>query len=199
MYDDKYLYFGFKCFDSEPGRIAAQLTERDSDLMSDDAVVVVLDTFHDRRSAYYFMTNALGTQTDGRIGENGKVVDNTWDAPWSSTALRTETGWTAELAIPFASLRFSAGGSRTWGLNVGRTVRRLLETSFWTGPLQDRFRISQAGTLAGLDLESAEQKYRDPCRSRDPELHKGPVVKALLSDQFINRPEKSPGSVCVEV
>jgi hypothetical protein len=159
MYDDRHVYFGFKCFDSQPGRIAAQLTQRDSDLMSDDAVVVVLDTFHDGRSAYYFMTNALATQTDGRIGENGKVVDNTWDAPWSSAAVRTDTGWTAEMAIPFASLRFSAGSGKTWGLNVGRTVRRLLETSFWTGPLEDRFRISQAGTLAGLDLESAEQKY----------------------------------------
>ncbi len=62
IYDDRFIYFGFKCFDSQPGRIAAQLTQRDSDLMSDDAVVVVLDTFHDRRSAYYFMTNALATQ-----------------------------------------------------------------------------------------------------------------------------------------
>ncbi len=158
-YDAKNIYFGFRCFDSQPLRIAAQLAERDSDLMNDDAVVVVLDTFNDFRSAYFFMTNALGTQADGRIGENGKIVENTWDATWHSAAIRTDNGWSAEIAIPFASLRFAAGLSQTWGLNLGRTTRRLLETSFWAGPMEDRFRISQSGRLTGLDLENAEQKY----------------------------------------
>jgi len=53
-YDDELVYFGFVCHDSDPSRISAQLTRRDSDLSQDDSVMVVLDTFGDGRSAYSF-------------------------------------------------------------------------------------------------------------------------------------------------
>ncbi|HXV59579.1 MAG TPA: DUF5916 domain-containing protein [Vicinamibacteria bacterium] len=159
LYDDNFVYFGFRCHDSEPSRIAAQLTRRDSDLLQDDSVLVVVDTFHDGRSAYFFATNLLATQYDGRVTDNGRVVEDNWDATWYSAASRFEGGWTVEIAIPLVILRFSPGGDQTWGLNLGRTTRRLLESSFWTGPLEDRFRISQYGTLAGLDLRAARRKY----------------------------------------
>ena len=159
LYDDLYVYFRFRCFDPEPSQIAAQLTQRDSDLLTDDAVLVVIDTFADRRSAYYFSTNLLGTQADGRITDNGRVVENTWDAAWRSAAARSDEGWSAEIAIPLAALRFRSGDSVEWGLNLGRTSRRLLETSFWAGPLEERYRISQYGTLSGLSLETAQKRY----------------------------------------
>ncbi len=159
LYDDVYVYFAFRCFDSQPESITAQLTQRDADLLTDDAIIVVIDTFHDRRSAYFFATNLLGTQFDGRITDNGRVVENTWDAAWTSAASRFDEGWTAEVAIPLSTLRFRAGADTTWGLNFGRTSRRLLETSFWAGPLEDRYRISQYGTLEGLDLEGAQRKF----------------------------------------
>ena len=126
LYDDLYVYFGFRCFDPEPSQIAAQLTQRDSDLLTDDAVLVVIDTFADRRSAYYFSTNLLGTQADGRITDNGRVVENTWDAAWRSAAARSDEGWSAEIAIPLASLRFRSGDSVEWGLNLGRLLRRVV-------------------------------------------------------------------------
>jgi len=160
LYDDAYVYFGFRCFDSEPSQITAQLNRRDSDLLTDDAVIVVLDTFHDSRSAYYFATNLLSTQLDGRVNDNGRVVENAWDATWLSAAARFEEGWTAEMAIPLMHLRFRPGEDQTWGFNVGRTTRRLLETSFSSGPLDHRFRISQFGTLTNLDLQSAQRKYQ---------------------------------------
>jgi hypothetical protein len=90
MYDDQHIYIAFRAFDPSPP--TAQLTRRDADLLSDDAVIVVLDTHHDRRSAYYFLTNALGTQTDGRIADDGRTVDDTWDATWLSAAQRTDFG-----------------------------------------------------------------------------------------------------------
>ena len=159
LYDEVYVYFGFRCFDSQPDKITAQLTQRDADLLTDDAVIIVIDTFHDRRSAYFFATNPLGTQSDGRVTDNGRVVENTWDATWTSAASRSDEGWTAEVAIPLSTLRFRPGVDASWGLNVGRTSRRLLETSFWAGPLEERYRISQYGTLEGLDLEGAQRKY----------------------------------------
>jgi hypothetical protein len=160
FYDDAYLYFGFRCYDSQPSRITAQLNRRDSDLFDDDAVIVVIDTFHDSRSGYFFGTNLLGTQSDGRITDNGRVVQFTWDATWLSAADRFEEGWTAEMAIPLVHLRFQPGDEMTWGLNVGRSCRRILETSFWAGPLEHQFRISQYGTLSGLNLEAAQRKYQ---------------------------------------
>ncbi len=159
LYDDEFVYFGFVCNDTDPSRIAAQLTRRDSDLSMDDSVMVVLDTFHDGRSGYFFATNLLGTQHDGRVADNGRVVDDNWYATWYTAAARSDGGWSAEIAIPLVVLRFTPGGAQTWGLNLGRTTRRILETSFWTGPLEARFRISQYGSLAGLDLRAARRKY----------------------------------------
>ncbi len=160
LYDDELVYFGFVCHDSDPSNIAAQLTRRDSDLSRDDSVIVVLDTFHDGRSAYFFSTNLLGTQHDGRVTDNGRVVDDNWDATWYAAAARNDFGWSAEIAIPLVVLRFIPGEAQTWGLNLGRTTRRLLETSFWTGPLEARFRISEYGSLTGLDLRAARRKYQ---------------------------------------
>lgn len=159
LYDDRFVYFAFLCFDSEPARITARLNRRDDDLLNDDAVMVILDTFHDQRSAYFFYTNPLGTQADGKITDNGRVVEDNWDASWTSAAARFEGGWSAEFAIPFVSLRFHAGKDQRWGLNLGRTCRRLLETSFWAGPLEGKFRISEYGVLSGLNLESAQRRY----------------------------------------
>ena len=158
MYDSASLYVAFRIFDPEP--VAAQLTRRDADLNSDDAVVLLLDSFGDRQSAYYFMTNALGTQTDGRIANDGRTVDDTWDAPWTTGARLTDYGWSVEMAIPFSSIRYAAGANAEWGINFGRSRRRTLEVSFWAGPLENVFRISQGGTLVGLDIAPPARRHQ---------------------------------------
>ncbi len=150
LYDDRNLYVAFRAYDTEA--VTARLTQRDADLFADDAVVVLLDSTHDRQSAFYFMTNALGTQSDGRIGDDGRIRDATWDAPWDSAAQRAAEGWTAEMRIPFSSIKYTAGQGITWGLNLGRSRRRDLEVSFWAGPLENRDRVSEAGTLVGLNV-----------------------------------------------
>ena len=158
MYDEGHLYVAFRVWDAQPP--AAQLTRRDADLLNDDAVVLVLDSHNDHRSAYYFMTNALGTQTDGRVANDGRTVDLTWDATWESAALRTDFGWTVEMAIPFTSIQYAAGTDRTWGINFGRSRRRTLEVSFWAGPLENQFRVSQGGALVGLDVAPPARRHQ---------------------------------------
>jgi hypothetical protein len=157
-YDSTHLYVAFRVFDDESP--TSQLTRRDADLFSDDAVVLVLDSHHDRRSGYYFITNALGTQADGRIADDGRTVDNSWDAPWRSAAQRTAYGWSAEIAIPLTSISYRAGTGQTWGVNFGRSRRRTLEQSFWAGPLDTPYRASQAGRLTGLDLVPQVKRYQ---------------------------------------
>ncbi len=152
------LYIGFLCRDPEPTRITAQLTKRDSDLFDDDFVGVGLDTFLDRRTAYFFFTNLLGTQEDGRISDNGRTQDTTWDAEWKSAARRVEDGWTAEMEIPLASLKFKPGRGAVWGFAAIRGIPRWLEQDTWPGPTEAIGRVSQFGTLLGLGLEATAKR-----------------------------------------
>ena len=137
LYDSSRIYVAFTVFDPDPP--AAQLTRRDAQLLDDDVVVLLLDTHNDKQSAYYFMTNLLGTQADGRVANDGRTVDDTWDAAWRAGAAPTDSGWTAEMAIPFRSMSFASGAGRVWGINFGRSRRRTLEVSYWAGPLENQW------------------------------------------------------------
>jgi len=158
LYDDENIYFGFICYDSEPDMIAARLTKRDSDLKADDSVYVMLDTFHDKRNCYYLATNPLGTQWDGRITENGRSDDSTWDGIWSTAASYMEFGWSAEFAVNLSSLKYEPGQNKTWGLQLGRGIPRFFEFSFWTGPLESPYKVSQFGDLIQINLSQAMKK-----------------------------------------
>ncbi len=158
LYDENFIYFGFLCYDPQPEKIAARMTKRDAELHDDDAVAVFLDTFHDRRNCYFFLTNLLGTQLDGRIVENGRTRETTWDGIWKSSGQMTNFGWSAEIAIDLSCIKYEPGKNRTWGLNLGRPIPRVLEKSFWTGPLESPLKVSQYGVLKGLDLRKAEKR-----------------------------------------
>ena len=137
-----------------------RMTKRDADIRSDDSVYVLLDTFHDRRTCYYVCTNLLGTQWDGRITENGRTFDDTWDGIWKSAAQRTDFGWTAEFAVALSSIKYEPGENKTWGLSLGRGIPRKLEFSFWIGPLESAYMVSLFGELKGLNLKKAEKNFQ---------------------------------------
>jgi len=147
------LYVAFRCIDPDPAKIGAAIISRDGDLRDDDSVTLLLDTNHDRRTAYYFATNTLGVQLDGKVADNGRTVDDKWDATWISASARTSEGWTAEFEIPFRMLRFESGEDVSWGINFRRRIPRRLETSLWSGPGEDVWRVSVFGTLTGLDVQ----------------------------------------------
>ncbi len=157
-YTEDALYVAFKCFDPEPDEISAAVTSRDGSLDNDDSVALLIDTFHDRRRAYYFITNTLGVQGDGKVADNGRVVENEWDGTWECASSRSAEGWTSEFAIPFGILRFSGGEDTTWGINFHRYVPRRLETSVWSGPGESQWRVSSFGELTGFDVQSAGAK-----------------------------------------
>lgn len=163
LYDGEYLYIGVRALDSEPDRIVGRRLERDSPLGiarfgpsgGDDAVEIILDTFHDRRNAYYFATNPQGVLVDGLITDESYSPDLNWDAVWDVRARITPEGWSAEFQIPLRSIRFSArDGEQTWGFNVQRTVVRKNELSLWTAWSRENeglTRVSRAGDLTGLE------------------------------------------------
>ncbi|MBM3906777.1 MAG: carbohydrate binding family 9 domain-containing protein, partial [Gemmatimonadetes bacterium] len=150
LYDSTTLYVAVRASDAEP--VIAQLTRRDASLDQDDAFAVLLDTYGDRQSAYFFAVNALGTQADLRIVNDGRTQDASWDAPWTVRARQTPEGWEAELAIPFSSVRFEPGRDRTWRVNFVRSRRRTFELSHWSGPVNEPYQVSTAGELRGLNL-----------------------------------------------
>ena len=133
LYDDEHLYVAFEAHD--PESLMAQMTRRDAELWLDDSVQIYIDTFHDGRSGYFFMTNVLGTQLDGRLADDGNSNDQTWDAAWRSETERTDYGYSVEVSIPLNALQYRAGENTTWGINFARSRRRSLERSYWSGPV----------------------------------------------------------------
>jgi hypothetical protein len=158
LYDKNYIYFGFTCFDSQPHKITARVSKREGEVSSDDSIAIALDTFNDGQTAYVFFTNLRGIQKDGRLADNGRTFDDTWDGKWLSAGSKTETGWTAELAIPFETLKYNPGKNQTWGLGITRFIPRKLETDTWGGPMEFYERVSQFGMITGLDLKKMEKK-----------------------------------------
>jgi hypothetical protein len=154
FFDDEHLYVAARCFDSEPDRITANELRRDSTGISqNDNFGIVLDTFLDRRTAYYFQTNPIGGLRDSSVTDGVNNVN--WSTVWDVRTARFDAGYTVEMAIPFKSLRYRGGGPQTWGINARREVQWKNESSMlsqvpasyagaWT-------QMSVAGTLVGLE------------------------------------------------
>src|SRR5436190_795497 len=150
--DDKNLYLGIRAFDAEPARINARELVRDSLFATDDTIAIVLDTYHDRRNAFRFVVNPLGTQQDALITDEGRDINLSWDGSWISAGRIDAKGYVVEIAIPLTTLRFKEG-IEAWGLNVSRVIRRKNEENLWTS-WQRSFgleRVSQAGDLDGVN------------------------------------------------
>ena len=152
LYDDDAVYFGVTAHDPEPSRIVVTDLKKDYSVDASDAFVVVLDTFDDGRNGYEFATNPAGAKWDAQIGNEGRDFNVNWDGIWSVETSVTETGWVAEIIIPFRTLKFANRDPQTWGMNFRRKIRRLNEDSFWS-PLPRIYgleRVSLAGSLDGL-------------------------------------------------
>lgn len=130
LYNSEYIYFGFDCRDANPSAIRAHITDRDK-MFDDDFVGVILDTYGDYQRAYEFMVNPYGIQGDlMRTGDN---EDPSFDTVWKTAASISDSGWTAEIAIPFKSLRFPAVPQQKWVVLLLRNLPRLSRQQFsWT-------------------------------------------------------------------
>ena len=149
--DKETLYIGVMCYDSEPNKVVGTQMARDASLEIDDSIAILLDTFHDRRNAFYFATNPAGALVDGLIVENQEGINFNWNAIWNVRTKRTAQGWSAEFAIPFKSLSFNRGQD-VWGFNFSRVIVRKIEEDRWATPRLDiEFtQVSEAGELTGF-------------------------------------------------
>jgi hypothetical protein len=157
LYTRRAVYFGIHCYDSEPTRIVATELRRDVSQDLDDHFEILIDANHNRRGAYVFEVNPLGTQHDGLIVEeqgdsNGGDFDQGWDGVWTSQARLTSDGWTATIEIPFTTPNFTRSNEVVWGVNFKRFIRRKNEEDLWSA-YRRTFgitKVSEAGELRGI-------------------------------------------------
>ena len=130
LYDDVALYIGARMYDSLGARgVRSYLTRRDQQT-DGDYLEIIFDTFHDHTGRTVFQINPSGVKTDA--GQASSNADPSWDPIWEAVAAIDSLGWTAELRIPFAQLRFSRDTIQHWGMQVWRYVDRLNESSMWS-------------------------------------------------------------------
>lgn len=156
LYTRTEIIFGILCRDAAPGAIVATQLRRDVTQELDDYFEIIIDARHDRRNAYVFQVNPLGTQRDALITDEQATEnqdgDPGWDGVWKSDAQRTAHGWTATVAIPFSTLNFMKSENVVWGLNFKRFIRHKNEEDLWSGwrRTYGANKISQAGELTGI-------------------------------------------------
>lgn len=165
LYDDDNLYISFRCWDNNVNEIVANEMQRDKNLLNNDCIEIYLDTFHDKRSAFYFCTNPLGAQWDGIITSDlpDEAQNWDWNGVWDNSCTIDENGWIAEIKIPFKTLRFKNEEVLVWGANFSRYIARKREESFLTPISREfgwwgKYKVSSFGELNGLSNISQPEK-----------------------------------------
>jgi hypothetical protein len=149
-YDNEAVYFAATMYDDEPSKILKELSQRDNSGTA-DRVGIFINGYNDGQQEFSFIVSASGVQEDFLFTEsNGE--DSSWNAIWESKTQITDFGWTAEIKIPYAALRFSSEKKQTWGINFIRDFRRA--RTFYSWNLIDNkinSRGNQEGVLNGIE------------------------------------------------
>ncbi len=148
-FDDDNLYVAIICHD-DPSTVRASLCERDR-IWTDDYIILMLDTYASQSWAYEIGVNPLGIQGD-ILWSPTSGEDTGYDLIYRSAGRITGDGWQAELAIPFASLRFPNRSEQTWRVNVWRNRPRASREQYvWAAVDRDESCWAcQWGSLVGL-------------------------------------------------
>ncbi|MDP6579483.1 MAG: FlgO family outer membrane protein [Vicinamibacterales bacterium] len=171
-FDSGNVYFAMHAHYSDPSIARANRVDRDQ-TRRDDTISVYFDTFLDQQRAYVFSVNGYGVQGDSLMGARGgggrgrggsrggggfsggfggvPSGDSSWDALFDSVGVLVADGWTAEMSIPFKSLRYPSSDSHRWGFQVARSISGKDETVVWSPVSRGNPSfMSQMGLLDGL-------------------------------------------------
>ena len=161
LYDDNNLYIGFWGYDREPDKIIALKMECDFRWGSEDNFEVVISPFNDNRNGYLFVINPNGAMADVLITDEGKGTNKSWNGIWDVQTTVTDSGWFAEIVIPFSTFKFPDNENQIWGINFERNIRRKREQLLWQGWSRnyELETISKAGKLIGLKNISAKKLF----------------------------------------
>ncbi|MEQ1896410.1 MAG: DUF5916 domain-containing protein [Vicinamibacterales bacterium] len=187
-FDATNIYVTVRCWDSRPpsGWIMDEMRRDSNNIPRNENVAFFFDTFYDKRTALLFEVTPLGAFYDAQAS-NLRPGSADWNPLWRQAVGRFEGGWTAEMALPFKSLRYQPGASQTWGFNLRRTVRWKNEESFMIKlPLiagfsgaAAIFQIANSAKLVGIEA---------PAASKNIEIK--PYAVANVATDRISNPRK---------
>ena len=151
-YDDKALYLAFVFNDTIPGKRIMESFRRDFEFGNNDNFLVFFDTFLDQTNGFSFGISASGAKWDG-IMSDGAASNKNWDCKWESKINHTDNQWTAEMRIPFKSIRYPSG-SRQWNVNFSRLDLKTNEKSSWA-PVPRQFPTSSLAYAGVLKFDDS--------------------------------------------
>ena len=146
-YDERNFYMAARLYDSNPSLIRANQLIQGQNVNGDDTADILLDTFNNDRTAFYFQTNPNGVRSEG-VWESASTYNGDWSGIWQVESRIDEQGWTTEMVIPFTTLNFDPN-TEEWGLNLGRSVARKNERIYWSS-FNRSTNPSTAGEVAGI-------------------------------------------------
>ena len=157
LYDEEALYVGVALWDSEPDQVTARVLRQGERPVEDDYFALIVSPFNDQRSGYLFEVNPNGVRAEALYQDSTRTQFD-WQGIWQATSSTNGEGWVTEMAIPFKSLSFDAGGD-TWGINFMRRVARKRETMGWVSrnrslnPSVSGVAIGFSGLEQGMGLD----------------------------------------------
>ena len=167
VFDAQNLYISAFCPDSlGAAGVRAPDMRRDFDFFEHDLFGVGFDPFLTKRNVMSFQTNPYGAQRDLQVFDDN-LFDRDWDALWKVRTTRTDSGWVAEMQLPWATLRYPSGSKNPtdtteWGINFVRLARRSNQTSGLPGwpRAYTNARMSYAAVVRGLEPPPASANLR---------------------------------------
>ena len=150
IYDDVALYVGAMYYDPNPDSIYTNLGERDNENINADVFAISIGTFDDGHNAFEFWVSASGVQIDKKISsDNGDI---NWNAVWESSVSICDSGWIAELKIPYSALRFPKVEKQKWAVIIWRSIKRYNELATWQILDKEVYGfMNQSGLLLGIE------------------------------------------------
>jgi hypothetical protein len=155
LHDDRNVYVAIRAQDDDPADIRASFVRRDQVLADQDYVEVLLDPMNTRRSALFFRVNARGVLTDGQYEDKNRNRDYSPDLNFDAATSIDEHGWTVEIKIPLASLRYRAGVENSWAYVVYRNLPRQQVVTLSSAPIPrgETCELCYASILDGVAVE----------------------------------------------
>ncbi len=149
VYDNEGIYVGGYLHEKFKDSIAAELTGRDG-FGNNDFVGVIFDTYNDKLNGFEYFVTPLGEQMDAKVSPNNE--DFSWNAVWESRSKLLADGWSFEMFIPYAAIRFGKKNVQDWGMNIVRRRQKSGQQLFWQSidPNVNGF-LTQEGFLTGLE------------------------------------------------
>ncbi len=180
LYDRSNLFVAMICQDSEPGLIRDIFDRRDA--LNGDMTGIALDSYMDKRTAFEFNLSAAGQKMDLKhLGDY--QWDFNWNGVWDGATSRCDSGWIAEMKIPFSQIRYTDKNEHVWGMHVWRWISRKAEEDQWQYiPLQAPAMVYLFGELQGVEnIRSSRQvellPYVSAALETNPEGDGGPAFR----------------------